>query len=87
MADFTKATGGSANKAIEVLLSHGVPEERVLFVNLICAPEGIDKVLSTYPRLKIVTAEIDEGLDANKYITPGLGDFGWYVSLAVSLLV
>ncbi|KNC98451.1 uracil phosphoribosyltransferase [Spizellomyces punctatus DAOM BR117] len=39
------ATGGSANKAIEVLLSHGVSEEQVIFVNLICSPEGIEKVL------------------------------------------
>ncbi|KAJ3160130.1 Uracil phosphoribosyltransferase, synthesizes UMP from uracil [Geranomyces michiganensis] len=70
------ATGGSANKAIEVLLDHGVPEERILFVNLICAPEGIDKVLGAYPKIKIVTAEIDSGLDERKWIIPGLGDFG-----------
>ncbi|TPX56967.1 hypothetical protein PhCBS80983_g04156 [Powellomyces hirtus] len=71
------ATGGSANKAIEVLLDHGVPEENILFVNLICAPEGIEKMLAVYPKIKIVTAEIDAGLDENKYIIPGLGDFGW----------
>lgn len=59
-----------------MLIDHGVPEERILFVNLICAPEGIEKVLAAYPRLKIVTAEIDAGLDENKYIMPGLGDFG-----------
>ncbi|KAI9098329.1 uracil phosphoribosyltransferase-domain-containing protein [Phlyctochytrium arcticum] len=70
------ATGGSANKAIEVLLNHGVTEEQIIFVNLICAPEGIAKVLEKYPRLKIVTAEIDAGLDENRYIVPGLGDFG-----------
>ncbi|KAJ3008674.1 Uracil phosphoribosyltransferase, synthesizes UMP from uracil [Thoreauomyces humboldtii] len=70
------ATGGSANKAIEVLLDNGVPEERILFVNLICSPEGIAKVLATYPKLKIVTAEVDAGLDHNKWIIPGLGDFG-----------
>ncbi|KAJ3169168.1 Uracil phosphoribosyltransferase, synthesizes UMP from uracil [Geranomyces variabilis] len=70
------ATGGSANKAIEVLLDHGVPEERILFVNLICAPEGIDTVLGAHPKIKIVTAEIDSGLDERKWIIPGLGDFG-----------
>ncbi|KAJ3042848.1 Uracil phosphoribosyltransferase, synthesizes UMP from uracil [Rhizophlyctis rosea] len=70
------ATGGSANKAIEVLLSHGVTEDKILFVNLISAPEGIKKMLDAYPRIKIVTGEIDKGLDANKYIVPGIGDFG-----------
>ncbi|RKO89708.1 uracil phosphoribosyltransferase-domain-containing protein [Blyttiomyces helicus] len=70
------ATGGSANKAIEVLLSNGVKEENILFVNLICAPEGIEKVVGKYPKIKIVTAEIDDGLDSNKFIVPGLGDFG-----------
>ncbi|KAJ3282077.1 Uracil phosphoribosyltransferase, synthesizes UMP from uracil [Borealophlyctis nickersoniae] len=40
------------------------------------AIEGIQKVLGVYPKIKIITAEIDEGLDANKYIVPGLGDFG-----------
>nr|KAJ3398707.1 Uracil phosphoribosyltransferase, synthesizes UMP from uracil [Polyrhizophydium stewartii] len=70
------ATGGSAKKAIEVLLSHGVQASRILFVNLICCPEGIESLLSAYPQIKIVTAEIDAGLDENKYIIPGLGDFG-----------
>lgn len=70
------ATGGSAIKAIQVLLTKGVPEERILFVNLICCPEGIENVMNAHPRIKIVTGAVDEGLDANKYIIPGLGDFG-----------
>ena len=70
------ATGGSANKAIDVLIQSGVKEDRILFVNLICAPEGIQCVHNAHPLVKIVTAGIDDGLDANKYIVPGLGDFG-----------
>ena len=70
------ATGGSANKAIEVLLNHGVMEDHILFVNLICCPEGIKAVLDAYPKVRIVTAEIDNGLDEQRYIVPGLGDFG-----------
>ncbi|KAI9596342.1 uracil phosphoribosyltransferase-domain-containing protein [Syncephalis fuscata] len=70
------ATGGSASKAIEVLLEHGVAEERILFLNLITCPEGIEQLVSKFPLIKIVTAEVDSGLDANKYISPGLGDFG-----------
>ncbi|KAJ1967006.1 hypothetical protein H4R35_006840 [Dimargaris xerosporica] len=70
------ATGGSAIRAIQVLLDHGVQEERILFLNLLCAPEGIRAVMDQYPQMQIITAEIDDGLDENKFIAPGLGDFG-----------
>ncbi|ORY03108.1 PRTase-like protein [Basidiobolus meristosporus CBS 931.73] len=70
------ATGGSAIKAVEVLLEHGVKEERILFVNLIASPEGIEAMLKRFPSIKIVTAQVDAGLDEKKYIVPGLGDFG-----------
>ncbi|CAI2187041.1 15522_t:CDS:2 [Funneliformis geosporum] len=70
------ATGGSAIKAIEVLLSHGVKEDKILFLNLIAAPEGIDAITKKYSQLKLITACIDKGLDEKKYIIPGLGDFG-----------
>ncbi|ORZ26307.1 uracil phosphoribosyltransferase-domain-containing protein [Lobosporangium transversale] len=70
------ATGGSAMKAIEVLISYGVPEEKIIFVNLLCCPEGLSAVLKSYPRIKIITAELDEHLDEKKYVIPGLGDFG-----------
>ncbi|KAJ2783903.1 Uracil phosphoribosyltransferase, synthesizes UMP from uracil [Coemansia interrupta] len=70
------ATGGSAMKCIEVLMEAGVQEERILFINLICAPEGALKMLERFPKLQIITAEIDESMDANKFILPGLGDFG-----------
>lgn len=33
---FSAATGGSAMKAVEVLMEHGVPEERIIFINLVC---------------------------------------------------
>ncbi|KAJ2849402.1 hypothetical protein IWW36_002648 [Coemansia brasiliensis] len=70
------ATGGSAMKCIEVLLEAGVKEERILFINLICAPEGALAMLEKFPKLQIITAEIDERIDDNKFILPGLGDFG-----------
>ncbi|KAI9140820.1 putative FUR1-uracil phosphoribosyltransferase [Paraphysoderma sedebokerense] len=70
------ASGGSAIKAIEVLLSHGVKLENVVFLNLISAPEGINKVIEKFPGLRIVTAEVDECLNEKKFIIPGLGDFG-----------
>ncbi|ORZ41053.1 uracil phosphoribosyltransferase-domain-containing protein [Catenaria anguillulae PL171] len=70
------ATGGSALKAIEVLLQHGVAEERILFLNLLAVPEGIEALVSKHPKMKIVTSQIDPGLNAKKFIVPGLGDFG-----------
>ncbi|KAL5508622.1 FUR1 [Sanghuangporus vaninii] len=70
------ATGGSAIKAIEVILSHGVPESRIIFINLISCPEGLHKVCTRFPKLRVITGWIDKGLDDKSYIIPGLGDFG-----------
>jgi uracil phosphoribosyltransferase len=61
-------TGGSAMMAVEVLLSKGVPEERILFLNLIASPEGAQNFAQRFPRLRIVTAFVDEGLDEKKYV-------------------
>lgn len=66
------ATGGSAIKAVEVLIENGVDPGKILFLNLLAAPEGIKRMLSTFPQLRIVTVEIDEGLNDQKYIIPGL---------------
>ncbi|KAG9745023.1 PRTase-like protein, partial [Aureobasidium melanogenum] len=70
------ATGGSALMAVEVLRQKGVPEDRILFLNLIASPEGADNFAEKFPKVRIVTAFIDEGLDEKNYIVPGLGDFG-----------
>ncbi|KAG5645766.1 Uracil phosphoribosyltransferase, synthesizes UMP from uracil [Asterophora parasitica] len=70
------ATGGSAMKAVEVLIEHGVPEERIIFINLIASPEGLTTFCGKYPRLKVITGWIDQGLNEKAYIIPGLGDFG-----------
>ncbi|KAI9824829.1 MAG: Uracil phosphoribosyltransferase, synthesizes UMP from uracil [Phylliscum demangeonii] len=70
------ATGGSAMLAVDVLLSHGVQEERILFLNLIASPDGVARFAKKYPKLRVVTAFVDQGLDEKNYIVPGLGDFG-----------
>ncbi|RMZ92288.1 hypothetical protein DV736_g463, partial [Chaetothyriales sp. CBS 134916] len=70
------ATGGSAIMAVEILKAKGVPEERILFLNLIAAPEGIRNFADKAPKVRLVTAFVDRGLDDNSYIVPGLGDFG-----------
>ncbi|KAH9241816.1 hypothetical protein K456DRAFT_665624 [Colletotrichum gloeosporioides 23] len=70
------ATGGSAIMAVQVLKARGVPEDRILFLNLIASPEGIKNFTSNFPKLRVVTAFVDQGLDEKNYIIPGLGDFG-----------
>ncbi|KAK5082907.1 Uracil phosphoribosyltransferase, synthesizes UMP from uracil [Lithohypha guttulata] len=70
------ATGGSAIMAVEVLKGKGVPEERILFLNLIASPEGIANFLEKVPKVRVITAFVDQGLNDKNYIVPGLGDFG-----------
>ncbi len=70
------ATGGSMIKAIDVLIDHGVPEDHIILVNLICCKEGLENVFKSYPSVSIVTGAVDPILDDSKYIIPGLGDFG-----------
>ena len=68
------ATGGSAIDAIELLKEKGV--KKIKFLCLIAAPEGLEEVTSKHPDVKIYCAHIDEKLNENKYIVPGLGDAG-----------
>ena len=70
------ATGGTALAAIRVLLDKGVPEDKIVFINLITVPEGISAVCRRHPEVKIVTSAIDLQLNENAYMIPGIGDFG-----------
>lgn len=55
--------------AVEVLKGRGVPEERILFLNLIASPEGIENFATKFPKLRVVTAFVDQGLDEKKSVT------------------
>lgn len=70
------ATGGSVCKAIEVLKDHGVKEDKIIFVNLISVPKGIENFQECAPEATIITGYIDPQLNERAYIIPGLGDFG-----------
>ncbi|MFJ8211316.1 uracil phosphoribosyltransferase [Streptomyces sp. NPDC096033] len=70
------ATGGSAKAAIEVLLDAGVKEGNIVFVNFLASPEGIEAVHAKYPLVKIVTSSIEQRLNENAFMIPGIGDFG-----------
>ena len=68
------ATGGSLVAAIDLLKRHGC--RHICSLNLVCAPQGIARVQEAHPDVDIFTASIDETLDENGYILPGLGDAG-----------
>lgn len=63
-------------QAVQVLLDNNVKEDHIIFLNLIGSPEGIDCFIAKYPKVKIVIGELDAGLNEDKYIVPGCGDFG-----------
>ena len=68
------ATGGSLSFAIETVKKYNTKNIHALTV--ISAPEGINKIKENHPDITLVTASIDEKLDDNWYIVPGLGDMG-----------
>ena len=68
------ATGGSASAAITFLKKRGVTSIKLL--NIIAAPEGIERVNSDHPDVEIYCAALDECLNDHGYIVPGLGDAG-----------
>ncbi|RLN34718.1 hypothetical protein C2845_PM03G02450 [Panicum miliaceum] len=76
LMDPVLGTGNSANQAIDLLIRKGVPEDRIIFLNLISAPEGIQCVCKRFPLVKIVTSEIDYGLNEEFRVIPGLGEYG-----------
>lgn len=68
------ATGGSAIMAIDLLKRRG--GTNIKFVCLVAAPEGVKALQSAHPDIDIYCAGLDERLNENGYIVPGLGDAG-----------
>ena len=68
------ATGGSASDAIRMLKEKGCNNIRLMC--LVAAPEGVHKLQTDHPDVEIYTASLDEKLNENAYILPGLGDAG-----------
>lgn len=70
------ATGGTACEILKKLQKQGASLKKTIFVSMVCAPEGLEKVRAEFPEVKIITAAVDEKLNKEKFILPGLGDFG-----------
>ena len=68
------ATGGSASAAIQFIKNYEV--KHVKLMNIIAAPEGIQRVQHDHPDVDIYCAALDEKLNDHGYIVPGLGDAG-----------
>ena len=68
------ATGGSATAAIRMLKEKGC--RKIHFMCIIAAPEGVEKMKKEHPDVDIYIGALDEKLNENAYIVPGLGDAG-----------
>jgi len=74
MLDPMLATGGSASEALKYLKKRGA--KKLVFACVVAAPEGIAKIGSEHPDVKIFAAALDRELNNKGYILPGLGDAG-----------
>ena len=74
LADPMLATAGSTVAAIDILRDHGVKD--IVFMCLLAAPEGVERLRKAHPDVPIFTAALDRQLNEKGYILPGLGDAG-----------
>ena len=74
LVDPMLATGGSACDALTMLKNKGC--KNIKFLCLVASPEGVKAVQDAHPDVDIYTASLDEGLNEDAYIVPGLGDAG-----------
>ena len=68
------ATGGSASAALQFLKGYGC--KNLILMNIIASPEGVARIEKDHPDVDIFVAAVDQGLNENAYIVPGLGDAG-----------
>lgn len=70
------ATGGSGSLVVEMIKNQGIAESDIIYAGVIAAPEGISALSKTAPSMRVFCIEIDDHLNDQKFIMPGLGDFG-----------
>jgi len=70
------ATGNSLIHVCDVLIRHGISPDKISTMALVAAPEGVKAFSSRHPTIRVYCAALDEKLNSNAYIVPGLGDAG-----------
>jgi uracil phosphoribosyltransferase len=70
------ATGGTSMATMAELIRRGIDPAMVRIISVVAAPPALQKLGAAYPNLSIYTAAIDEGLNQQGFIVPGLGDAG-----------
>ncbi|MDE1150956.1 MAG: uracil phosphoribosyltransferase [Micavibrio sp.] len=70
------ATGNSAVHAVDVVVKHGVSPDKIRFMALVAAPEGVRTFHKSFPQVPVYVAALDDHLNEQAYIVPGLGDAG-----------
>ncbi|OGB97122.1 hypothetical protein A3F06_04340 [candidate division TM6 bacterium RIFCSPHIGHO2_12_FULL_36_22] len=70
------ATGGTLISALNILTGMNVKQEQIFFVGIIGSKPGLEKVRSKFPNVQMSVVGEDSKLNHNKFILPGLGDFG-----------
>lgn len=68
------ATGGSGSAAVDFIKQKG--GKNIKFLSIIAAPEGVERLMNDHPDIQLYVGQLDEKLNENCYIVPGLGDAG-----------
>ncbi|MCB9988980.1 MAG: uracil phosphoribosyltransferase [Rhodospirillales bacterium] len=76
LVDPMLATGHSAKYALDLMIRHGVDPQKIRFMALVAAPEGVKVLQESYPQVPVYVAALDSHLNDHAYIVPGLGDAG-----------
>lgn len=71
--DATVASGAAAMMAIRILLDHEVPEENIILCSLLMAVSGVHSIAYAFPKVLMVTTEVDPEVSDRFYILPGIG--------------
>lgn len=59
-----------------MLLARGVSEDKIILLCIIAAPEGIHRIFSRFPKVRVVASQIDDKVDSSFCVVPGCGEFG-----------
>jgi uridine kinase len=76
LMDPVLGTGNTASRAVRVLLDKGVEESRIQLLTLVASRQGIQHMMKRHAAIQIITTEIDNEIDANFRVKPGIGEFG-----------